>query len=104
MRILVVGAGGVGTSFALIAARRGFFEHIVVADYDKTRAQAVVDRLKNNYQPITELRTAVIWTKGCSGFNADYSVEHLPTNPWIHQPFEAYDTLSPEKLLEKWKV
>ena len=66
--------------------------------------QAVVDRLKNNYQPITELRTAVIWTKGCSGFNADYSVEHLPTNPWIHQPFEAYDTLSPEKLLEKWKV
>ena len=66
--------------------------------------QAVVERLRNNYSPITELRTAVIWTKGCSSFNADYSVEHLPTNPWIHQPFEAYDTLSPEKLLEKWKV
>ena len=65
---------------------------------------AVVKRLQESYPPITELRTAVIWTKGCSGFNADYSVEHLPTNPWIHQPFEAYDTLSPEKLLEKWKV
>ena len=66
--------------------------------------QAVVDRLRNNYQPITELRTAVIWTKGCSSFSPDYSVEDLPTNPWIHQPFEAYDSLTPEKLLGKWKV
>ena len=66
--------------------------------------QAVVDRLRNNYQPITELRTAVIWTKGTSSFQADYSVEDLPTNPWIHQPFEVYDNLSPEKLLFKWKV
>jgi saccharopine dehydrogenase (NAD+, L-lysine forming) len=45
MRILIVGAGGVGTSAALIAARRDFFEHIVVADYDGARAQSVVDRL-----------------------------------------------------------
>ena len=34
MRILIVGAGGVGSSAALIAARRDFFDHIVVADYD----------------------------------------------------------------------
>jgi len=66
--------------------------------------QAVVERLRNNYQPITELRTAVIWTKGCSSFQADYAVEHLPTNPWIHQPFEMYDSLTPEKLLAKWKI
>lgn len=66
--------------------------------------QAVVDRLRSNYAPITELRTAVIWTKGCSSFEADYSVEALPSNPWIHQPFEAYDSLTPDKLLEKWKV
>ena len=65
---------------------------------------AVVKMLKENYQPITELRTAVIWTKGVSTFQADYSVGDLPTNPWIHQPFEGYDNLSPEKLLEKWKV
>ena len=65
---------------------------------------AVVKMLKENYQPITELRTAVIWTKGVSTFQADYSVEDLPTNPWIRQPFEGYDNLSPEKLLEKWKV
>ena len=66
--------------------------------------QAVVERLRTNYAPITELRTAVIWTKGVSAFTPDYSVEFLPTNPWIHQPFEGYDNLSPEKLLEKWKV
>ena len=65
---------------------------------------AVVKKLKENFSPITELRTAVIWTKGVSTFQADYSVEELPTNPWIHQPFEGYDNLSPEKLLEKWKV
>jgi len=65
---------------------------------------AVVGRLRSNYQPITELRTAVIWTKGASNFTADYAVEHLPTNPWIHQPFENYDSMSPEKLLAKWQV
>ena len=45
MRILIVGAGGVGSSAALIAARRDFFEHCVVADYDLARAQALVARL-----------------------------------------------------------
>jgi hypoxanthine phosphoribosyltransferase len=66
--------------------------------------KAVVDQLKNNYAPITELRTAVIWTKGVSAFAPDYSVDYLPTNPWIHQPFEPYDNMRPEALLEKWKV
>ena len=66
--------------------------------------KAVVDQLRNNYQPITELRTAVIWTKGLSSFKPDYSVDYLPTNPWIHQPFESYDSLGPQKLLDKWKV
>jgi saccharopine dehydrogenase (NAD+, L-lysine-forming) len=45
MRVLAVGSGGVGTSAALIAARRDFFETWVVSDYDAQRAQAVVDRL-----------------------------------------------------------
>jgi len=66
--------------------------------------QSVVSMLKTNYTPITELRTAVLWTKGVSDFKADYSVEFLATNPWIHQPFEGYDSTRPEKLLEKWKV
>ena len=74
-----------------------------LADSGQTLA-AVVERLKTNYQPITELRSAVIWTKGVSKFTPDYSVEFLPSNPWIHQPFEVYDSMGPEKLLEKWRV
>ena len=66
--------------------------------------KAVIDMLKNNYSPITELRSAVIWTKQLSTFTPDYSVEFLPTNPWIHQPFEGYDSLRPAQLLEKWKL
>ena len=65
---------------------------------------AVVEMLRKNYAPITELRTAVIWTKGVSKFAPDYSVEFLPTNPWIHQPFEGDDSLGAEKLIEKWSV
>lgn len=65
---------------------------------------AVIHQLRSNYKPIAELRSAVIWTKGKSTFQADYSVEALPTNPWIHQPFESYDSLSPEQLMIKWKV
>ena len=44
MRILVIGAGGVGSAFVPIALRRSFFEHIVVAEYDVARARAVVAR------------------------------------------------------------
>jgi saccharopine dehydrogenase-like NADP-dependent oxidoreductase len=39
MRILIVGAGGVGTAAVAIAARRDFFEHLVVADYDPARVE-----------------------------------------------------------------
>jgi hypothetical protein len=66
--------------------------------------QEVVRLLRERYPAITELRTAVIWTKAQSAFQPDYSVEYLPTNPWIHQPFESYDRLRPQELLAKWKV
>jgi saccharopine dehydrogenase (NAD+, L-lysine-forming) len=42
MRILMVGAGGVGSAAAAIAARRAFFEAFVVADYDAERSRAAV--------------------------------------------------------------
>jgi len=41
MRVLLVGAGGVGGSIALIAARREFFDLMVVADFDAARAADV---------------------------------------------------------------
>ena len=34
----------------------------------------------------------------CGTFTPDYSVEFLQTNPWIHQPFEVYDSLRPGEL------
>ncbi len=39
LRILLVGAGGVGGAFTAIAARRDFFDAIVVADYDLAKAE-----------------------------------------------------------------
>ena len=42
---------------------------------------------------IDELRTATVWTKGLSTFTPDYFVEFLPNDPWIHQPFEKYETM-----------
>ncbi len=39
MRILLVGAGGVGAAFAAIAARRTFYDAIVVADYNVASAE-----------------------------------------------------------------
>ena len=45
MRILLVGAGGVGSAVVPIAARRDFFEQLVVADYDQGRAERAIARL-----------------------------------------------------------
>ena len=39
MKLLILGAGGVGSAAAKIAARREFLEAVVVADYDGNRAQ-----------------------------------------------------------------
>ncbi len=42
MRVLVIGSGGVGDAVARIAARRGFFAAMVVADVDLARAERTV--------------------------------------------------------------
>ncbi|GAA2750227.1 saccharopine dehydrogenase family protein [Amnibacterium kyonggiense] len=42
MRILIVGAGGVGDAIAKIAATRSFYEAVVVSDYDVSRAERTV--------------------------------------------------------------
>ena len=47
---------------------------------------------------IDDLRTATLWTKGLSTFTPDYYVEFLPNDPWIHQPFERYETMLVEEL------
>jgi saccharopine dehydrogenase (NAD+, L-lysine-forming) len=45
MRVLVVGAGGVGAAFAAIAQRRAVFEHVTLADVALERARAAAERL-----------------------------------------------------------
>lgn len=42
MRVLIIGAGGVGSAAARIASRRDFFEKLVIADYDPARPEALV--------------------------------------------------------------
>ena len=49
MRILLVGAGGVGNAIAKIAAERNFFEVMVVSDYDVSRAEGVVEWIRKRH-------------------------------------------------------
>jgi saccharopine dehydrogenase-like NADP-dependent oxidoreductase len=49
MRILLVGAGGVGDAIAKIAATRNFFEEMVVSDYDQSRADRTIAWIQNKY-------------------------------------------------------
>jgi hypoxanthine phosphoribosyltransferase len=58
----------------------------------------VTRHLAENFEGVTEVKSAVIWLKGCSSIRPDYFLEELPHNPWIHQPFEDYDGLRPHQL------
>jgi saccharopine dehydrogenase-like NADP-dependent oxidoreductase len=51
MRILLVGAGGVGDAIVKIAANRNFFEKLVVADYDLSRAEKSVAWVGSRHTP-----------------------------------------------------
>jgi hypothetical protein len=65
--------------------------------------KAVVERLRG-IPSIAELRSAVLWVKGVSSYTPDYFVEMLPTSPWIHQPFEDYDSMRPAALARKLAI
>lgn len=59
---------------------------------------AVHAELPKRFPHITALKTAVLWWKACSVFKPDFYVDYLADNPWIHQPFEVYDSLRPGVL------
>lgn len=58
-----------------------------------------INWLKNQFSDeVQEVRTAVIWYKGTSVIKPDYYVEYLSDSPWIHQPFERYEIMTPADL------
>jgi len=59
--------------------------------------------LQENYpEQIKEIRTAVLWHKAHSILKADYCVEFLADDPWIHQPFEPYEFMEMAELAAKF--
>jgi hypoxanthine phosphoribosyltransferase len=56
---------------------------------------------QNTDFPIAEIRTAVLWYKACSVVKPDYYIDYLADNPWIHQPFEHYEYITPAELAAK---
>ncbi|MFG2332500.1 saccharopine dehydrogenase family protein [Streptomyces sp. NPDC048604] len=92
MRILMVGAGGVGTAITRIAARRSFFAHMVVADYDRTRAEAAVAGLGGDAHRFTAIRLDASDTAGVRAALAEHRCDVLlnATDPRFVMPlFEA---------------
>jgi predicted dinucleotide-utilizing enzyme len=64
MRILLVGAGGVGNAIAKIAARRSFFDAMVVSDYDLARAESTIAWIRAKHGPHPTRTTSRNWRCG----------------------------------------
>lgn len=63
----------------------------------------LLPELKRRYPQFVEMRTAVLWLKGIARYRPDYHVALLERSPWIHQPFEIYDAISPQQLAAQTK-
>jgi hypoxanthine phosphoribosyltransferase len=64
-----------------------------------TTLKKVQSHIASHFPKVTELRSAVIWYKACSEMKPDYYLDYLADSPWIHQPFEHYDDITPDQLL-----
>lgn len=92
MRVLLVGAGGVGTAITRIAARRSFFDHMVVTDYDLSRAEAAVAGLGGEKARFTALRVDASDRAAVTALLAEHRCDILvnATDPRFVMPlFEA---------------
>ncbi|MGW4032519.1 saccharopine dehydrogenase family protein [Streptomyces sp. NPDC004838] len=92
MRVLLVGAGGVGTAITRIAARRPFLDHMVVADYDLSRAERAVAALGTAASRFTPARVDASDQAGVTALLAEHRCDVLlnATDPRFVMPlFEA---------------
>ena len=80
MRILLVGSGGVGDAFARIAARRDFFDALVVADYDLARAERTVAAVRERHpgeQRLTAARVDASSAESVAALAREHGVTHV---------------------------
>jgi len=80
MRILLVGAGGVGDAFARIAARRDFFEALVIADFDLTRAQRTVAAVRErcpDERRMTAARVDASDSAAVTALSKEHAITHV---------------------------
>ena len=69
-----------------------------LVDSGNTLQQTAIWLKKYYAVDVKEVKTAVIWYKACSIIKPDYYADYLPDNPWIHQPFERYEQITPAEL------
>jgi saccharopine dehydrogenase (NAD+, L-lysine forming) len=86
VRILILGAGGVGTAAARIAARRDFPSQVVVADYDASRADTAVAALGD--QRFSAVRLDASDQKAIAGVIAAHRIDVVlgATDPRFTMP------------------
>ncbi len=65
--------------------------------------QKVIAHIKRDFPAVTEVKTAVIWWKACSVVTPDFYIQYLDSNPWIQQPFEIYDGMQIDEVIERVK-
>jgi uncharacterized protein len=88
-------AGSITSTAGPLAGRILLIDDLVDSGITLQRVQ---EYLRQQFPEVSEVRSAVIWYKACSVMRPDYYLEYLPDNPWIHQPFEQYDDMTPDKL------
>ncbi|MYI87443.1 MAG: phosphoribosyltransferase, partial [Synechococcus sp. SB0672_bin_10] len=65
-----------------------------------TTLGAATTWLRRSIKP-DSLTTAVLWLKGHSALRPHIWAMELPASPWILQPFECYEQLTPAGLLRQ---
>jgi saccharopine dehydrogenase-like NADP-dependent oxidoreductase len=77
MRVLLVGAGGVGAAVVSIAARREFFEVMVVADYDAGRASRAVSSVGSGDGRFVAARVDASSADAVAALCAEHRITHV---------------------------